>query len=306
METTLATTCKEEHESRILDGSAFVFVIGAGRSGTTWVQSLLGSHPEVLACQESMIFSHFLGPCLRQWHTTSREGRDRGIGLRNYLTYEGFAELLKDMFLRVFAEPIRALGRRRFIVDKTPAHATWVPEIIELLPCARFIHVLRDARDAVASLLAAGRSWGASWAPAHPREAALDWQRSVLGAREAIDRLGQGQTAEVRYENLLGDAHAELRRMFDFLGLSYDGKLIDEIVRACEFTKVKREGRSPGISLFGAMRKEGTTRREPEGFFRRGEAGIWRKELSLIDRYYVWRYARKTMRRVGYPWALPL
>src|SRR5207249_10186807 len=87
-------------------------------------------------------------------------------------------------------------------LEKTPGHVLFVPEIRALLPEARFVHVLRDARDTVASLLGASRSWGGGWAPRQANQAAGTWVNHVQAARQAQRILSASQFFEVRYEAL--------------------------------------------------------------------------------------------------------
>src|SRR5205823_957842 len=85
-----------------------------------------------------------------------------------------------------FRREILALKPRATVVlEKTPAHTLHVPLIRRVVPQARFIHVIRDPRTVVSSLLdAAGRSWGSNWAPRDPYGAALLWQQHVEAGLE--------------------------------------------------------------------------------------------------------------------------
>lgn len=70
--------------------------------------------------------------------------------------------------------------------------------------------MLRDPRDVVASLQAAGRSWGRSWAPTGVAGAAELWCRFVESALE-VESDPRGIV--VRYERLLAETAAELGRV---------------------------------------------------------------------------------------------
>ena len=48
-------------------GSNMLFVVGCPRSGTTWVQRLLATHPRIRTGQESDVFDQYIGPQLRAW-----------------------------------------------------------------------------------------------------------------------------------------------------------------------------------------------------------------------------------------------
>src|SRR5205085_953700 len=48
-------------------GANLLFVVGCPRSGTTWIQRLLATHPCVRTGQESDLFDLYIGPQLRTW-----------------------------------------------------------------------------------------------------------------------------------------------------------------------------------------------------------------------------------------------
>src|SRR5947209_18983848 len=178
-------------------GSQLVCIVGCPRSGTTWLQRLLAGHPRVCTGQESDVFDIYLGPQLRAWRREldpSSSGRG-GVGLACYLDDPTFLSILRRYADNLLDPMLGQLGPDDLFVEKTPSHALYIPEIVELLPRTRFIHVLRDARDTVASLVAAARSWGRGWAPRRVRGAAQMWVQHVRAVREA--RLPADKLCEV-------------------------------------------------------------------------------------------------------------
>jgi hypothetical protein len=92
--------------------------------------------------------------------------------------------------------------------------------LVHLWPDARFIHLLRDGRDVARSCIQmgwAGNLWTAcdTWI-----EARMTWQR--LAAQLTPDRW-----IEVRSEDLVCDAEAQLQRVCRFLGVAYDAAMFD-------------------------------------------------------------------------------
>jgi hypothetical protein len=173
------------------------------------------------------------------------------------------------------------------------------------LPEARFVHVLRDARDTVASLLGASRSWGRGWAPRQARQAASTWVSHVQAARQAQAVLPAQQFFEVRYEALHTDGPRVLRSLVDWLGVAWSD---DEISAALQRNNpsAARSGRGTPIPLGGEFANSvGSVVKEPEGFVRQARAGAWRTDLTMLDKLGVWRVARATMTEVGYPWSAP-
>ena len=83
-------------------------------------------------------------------------------------------------------------------MEKTPSHALCISEIKRLLPQSRIIHILRDPRDVVTSLLAVSRSWGAAWAPKRATAAAALWADHVTARQKR--RSGPSRTRVSRGE----------------------------------------------------------------------------------------------------------
>jgi hypothetical protein len=178
----------------------------------------------------------------------------------------------------------------------------FVPEIHALLPRARFIHVLRDARDTVASLLSASRGWGRAWAPRRAAHAARTWVTHVEASRQAKRALPGAQFYEVRYEALHANGLDMLRQLSEWLGLRWPDADLQAALNK-NSPDAARAGQGTPIPLGGEF--AGSVVKEPEGFVRQARAGTWRHDLSLADKLAVWRVARSTMTQVGYPWATP-
>jgi hypothetical protein len=172
------------------------------------------------------------------------------------------------------------------------------------LPDSRFVHVLRDARDTVASLTAASRGWGSGWAPRRAASAARMWVQHVQAARTAATRLPSRQFREVRYEDLLTDAPRVLGEVVRWLGLSWSDQDIAHAVQVNRPEAARQGGGTP-IPLGGAFGAPGSVVKDPPGFVRRAGSGGWRADLSRIDQMQVWLTARATMQVVGYPWPRP-
>jgi hypothetical protein len=289
-------------------GSNLVFVVGSPRSGTTWLQRLLAAHPQVRTGQESGVFDTYVGPQLRAWHRDldpSTSGRS-AVGIGCYLREDQFMHVLRGYMLQLLEPMVGQLAAGQLFLEKTPSHALFIPEIMELLPQSRIIHLLRDARDVSASLLAAAKSWGSYWAPGHPRSAARMWVDYVRAARDAGRRVPQSQFLELRYEDMHGDARGTLRKAVSFLGLHWSDEQLDSAVARNRPELMRQTGGTP-IEVGGEFGRRGAeVLREPEGFVRRAGTQTWRRDLTLRDRLWVWLVARKTMAEVGYPWPLPI
>jgi hypothetical protein len=299
----------EPREGLTLDylGANLLFVMGCPRSGTTWVQRLLATHPRIRTGQESDVFDLYIGPQLRAWeHELDPESSGRGgVGLGCYFTAAEFRDVLKGYLLKLIEPMVGGLAPDELFLEKTPGHVLYVPEIHALLPAARFVHVLRDARDTVASLLGASRSWGRAWAPRQAGQAAGTWVSHVRAASAAQRSLPAQQFFEVRYESLHADGPRVLRQLVDWLGESWTDAEIRAAVEK-NSPRAARAGQGTPIPLSGEFASAfGPVVKEPEGFIRKAQAGTWREDLTAFDKLEVWRVAHTTMAANGYAWATP-
>jgi LPS sulfotransferase NodH len=277
-----------------------VFIVGCPRSGTTWVQRLLLGHPQVCGGQESHFFTSF-APVFKSIDDRGDERRD--VGLRCYWTKEGFIGEIRRLWQLTMKPIIDAAPAATLLIEKTPEHATCIRRIREILPAARFIHVIRDSRAVTASMFAARQhAWG-RWAPRNVFKASRKWLECVRLAREAGRPLAPTGYMEVRYEDLHANTINYTRAMLEFCGLPPldDGRL-QELVKSQEFDKQRESGGTP-ITVSGEAAKAKTgAKSEPTGFFNAGKPDAWRRNLTLPQKVTTYLLTRRTMNQLGYTW----
>jgi hypothetical protein len=283
------------------DGHNLVVLAGCPRSGTTWLQRLLAAHPSIRTGQESNLFNQHIGPQLKGWRQAADPQYRGGLGLACYFTEDEFVPVLKSFLLQLLEPMVAGLRPGEFFLEKSPANALFVPEIIELLPRARVIHVLRDARDTVSSLTSQ-EAWLSSWAPRNAAQAAHLWVRSVESVWDAVPQIPPGQFHEVRYEGLTNSPVEVLTGTSNFLGLDWDTAAIRAAVEKNLPANARAKGGTP-IPVSGAVAKRsGSVVVEPEGFIRKAQVGSWKSDLSFYEKFSVWRVAHRTMAAAGYTW----
>lgn len=293
--------------SQVLTEASVAFIVGSPRSGTTWLQRLLAEHPAVYTGQESHLFDWFIGPMLRKWHRTIAmfDGHDPsrrdGIGLGAYLNTEEFRDLLRPLIHRTIEAS--GVGIGEVFLEKTPGHSLFLPEIVEMLPESRLIHLVRDPRDVVASLLRASKSWGKTWAPSSAKEAAQEWSRHVSAVQRAKKKLGKKRFFEIRYEDLHRAPAEGLSRLVGFLGLEWTRSAIDESVKI-NSAEQTRAGKATPLPVFGQLGKGvGLVQAEPNGFVGRARPGGGRVDLSLRQKLTVRQVTRPLADEFGYEWS---
>jgi tetratricopeptide (TPR) repeat protein len=212
-----------------------VFIVGMPRSGTTLIEQILASHPQVFGAGELRLFDQAAG------------------SIRNVLPGSPpFPEMMLDMS----AERFRALGALYLdrlaerapgamrITDKMTANFLFAGLIHLALPGATIIHAVRDPIDTCVSCFSVNFTKGM----AHTYDlaelgryyrhyrAVMDHWRRVLPPRRIMD---------VHYEELVGDVEGVARRIVAHCGLSWDARCLDfhrteRPVRTASATQVRQ------------------------------------------------------------------
>jgi hypothetical protein len=120
--------------------------------------------------------------------------------------------------------------------DKTPIYCLHLNKIRRVLPEARFVHIIRDGRDAALSLR---RMW---FSPGWEIETqASYWRECVLAARRA--GMSHDDYLEVRYEELIQNTEETLKSVCAHVDLNFEREMLNYYQRAPERLK-EHKGRS--------------------------------------------------------------
>ncbi|PLZ03188.1 hypothetical protein CY652_07755, partial [Burkholderia sp. WAC0059] len=215
-----------------------VFVVGMPRSGTTLIEQILSSHPQVtgagelaalrLAVEASGLFPDRLA-ALANDAPDAQDTAARALGA-----------LGRDYLARV--APL-AHGRAR-LVDKMPGNFVYAGLIPLILPGARIVHARRDPVDTCLSCYT--KLFGGDQPFAYDQrelgrfyrlyERLMAHWRSLLPPERFI---------EVDYEAVVDDLGAEARRLVAFLGLPWDDACLNfhdnpRVVRTASVNQVRR------------------------------------------------------------------
>jgi hypothetical protein len=219
----------------------FLFVVGCGRSGTTVLRTILDSHPDLAMAHEG----RFIAPLIRRRARYERADgfavdvlaadllADRAVRTNLHLDADDVRAALgppapsscADAVRRIFAYYAAREGKARY-GDKMPGYVVRMPALAELLPEARFVHIIRDGRDVALSSMAIETN--RDGVVAH----ALSWKRRVEAGRTAGRRLGPARYHDVRYEDLIEDPAAHVSALCRFAGLSYEPAMLRFFERA--------------------------------------------------------------------------
>jgi hypothetical protein len=121
-----------------------------------------------------------------------------------------------------------AAGPKGRWVDGTPEYSFHIWGLRKLFPRALFVHLLRDVRAVVHSMVNFHRVAGIHLV-ANEEEAYRYWIRTVGACLQAEQALGSSVVHRVRYEDLLDNPESTMRSLFDFLGEPYAAKCLEPL-----------------------------------------------------------------------------
>ena len=247
-----------------------VFIIAIPRSGTSWLQGMLATLPEIATVRETHLTDCYLRRLTDRWR---QEQEDLAPdGLKAILTEAEFYDCIRAFSDRIFDKILTFNPSAEIVLEKTPGNLNFVELLDKLYPDAYFIHVIRDPRAVVASHLALKKE---AWSWIQPHQTHVDIAQKWVKAIEKRDRaaeLLQERFLEVRYEDLKRDRNAVLLNISNFLGLNYSLEQLSQLI-----PQVSAQDLDRSKADFLQQNPFYDTR---ANFFRRGEIDSWKRELS--------------------------
>src|SRR5215471_3100079 len=213
----LIEICSEEFfVARTSAGAAAhdpIFIVGLPRSGSTLLEQILASHPDVDGTQELHDIPRIVAELQGQ-------GPNRG-GARYPDLLPGLDPLLFERFGRRYLNETRVYrrGRQRF-VDKMPNNFWHIGLIHLMLPHARIIDIRREPMACCVSNLKQLYARGQEFC--YGIEDIARYYRTYLELMRHWNRVLPGRILRVSYEDLVEDFDTNLRRLLAHCGLEFD------------------------------------------------------------------------------------
>jgi tetratricopeptide (TPR) repeat protein len=236
------------------EAASHAFLFGFARSGTTLLEQILATHPDVCALEER--------PTLydAEMEFAMLAGGTQRLAAMDAAALEPFREAYWRRVRGFGAEP-----KGKTFIDKFPLNTPKMPMMVKLFPEAKLLFALRDPRDVVVSCFRRAFQLNSSMYQFVTLEGAARYYDAVMsGARLYRERL-TAPLHEVRYEALVDDFEGEVGKICDFLGLEWT----DELKNFADTAK-KRGVSTPSASQVG------------RGLYREG-MGQWRRYAAQLE-----------------------
>lgn len=248
-----------------MDVSKGVYLSGFARGGTTWARQILSAHPDVFEVGKQVGFKAPISVTFDKAHIEDKIVR------------------MLNTFPDTEAQ-IKAIENAPKFAVKSPPNALILSEMMDIMPDAKHIFIIRDPRD----VLVSHQRTGAAWTEAH-RNFDMAVERTATFYEGYEKAKGRDGLILFRYEDAHQKFPTTFKRLCEFMELDVDETLINSAMQKLSFRAVTGRGHS-----------------EKPGMNRRGVAGDWVKHLSWVDgqRFLQSEYWSRIMAEHDYTWKL--
>jgi tetratricopeptide (TPR) repeat protein len=191
---------------------------GHPRSGTTLLEQVLDSHPEIVSAEETEIFHN-------EAYLTLTEGLPEGSRMLEVLGAADPAKIerARAKYRRAMNLCLETPLGSRLLIDKNPSLTFLIPAVVRVFPEIKFLIALRDPRDVVLSCftqpmfpIGMTNSTYLSLATTVKEYTALmsNWIR--------LKSMLPTPWIEIYYEDMVADLESVARKALEFLGVPWD------------------------------------------------------------------------------------
>lgn len=225
LQATTAQWADAWNEVTVDDGrSSPVFLVGFPRSGTTLLDTILMSHPDVEVLEEEPTL-HRAGELMADYPRLPELTREAVQAARN------------AYFDSVSKRTPMTPGK--LIVDKNPLYTAAIPLIRRIFPDAKIILAVRHPCDVVLSCFTTNFKLNDGMSSFLRLETTAELYDLCFRYFERVCELLPIATHRVTYENVVADREQELRPLFEFLGLDWDENVLDHQTTALKRGRIK-------------------------------------------------------------------
>jgi tetratricopeptide (TPR) repeat protein len=246
----LAENFKPEMFQRWLDaGSNFqpprrlALLGGHPRSGTTLLEQVLDSHPDIVSAEETEIF-------LDEAYLQLTRGLPPETLMLPVLeaAQTGTLQSARDTYFHSMELSLGQPVGKRLLIDKNPSLTFLVPALVRIFPEIKLLIALRDPRDVVMSCFMQPFFQIAQTNSAYlTLDGTAEEYVAVMGVWRAVKPLLKNPWLEVRYEDMVADLESVARRTLGFLEVPWDARVLgfdrharEKIVRSPTYADVAK------------------------------------------------------------------
>lgn len=202
-----------------------IFIGGSGRSGTTLMRVMLDAHPD-LACGPEFKMIPGIASVYKSMMSPSYRDIGRRYGLKKEDVRKNYQQFIENFF-----EPFMKENGVDRIIEKTPNNLLFAKELSDIFPNPKFIHLVRDGRDVMLSLLKMEwkdlNSGEKLWFVKDAKGAIIYWMQIVAECiKLAKDPFLFEHFKMVRYEDLIDEPEEKMKEVIHFVGEEWSDEVL--------------------------------------------------------------------------------
>jgi hypothetical protein len=190
--------------------------VGFPRSGTTLLEQILNTHNRVATLDEQPIFEDVFNGFRNSPENMNRLDRLSMVEIEN----------LRKSYLEKAAAKIGNQGSIDTIVDKLPLNILYLGIMYRFFPDARIIVALRHPLGCVLSALMQQFKMNKMMFNFLTLKGCARFYAKVMGLYLHYRRVLPLQMYQIRYEDIVDNLEHEIRSLFDFLALEWQGLVL--------------------------------------------------------------------------------
>ena len=249
-------------------GKGPVFVIGSPRSGTSILTWCLGQHSNILPQEESVWMGELavsLGVQFQIGHSRGERSQLSALGVDRDDFFSTFGDSINGLILRhrdrleqnslhsAERDPLQIhsafnvsrsnLEPKLRWVDGTPEYSLYIYELRKLFPDAKFVHIVRDVKAAVNSLMNFRPDGHLAFMETE-QQAYEYWLRTVRACVQAEQALGSQVVHRLRYDDLVQRPERAIRSVLEFLDEPFMSACIEPLTNQINSSNVPENFRA--------------------------------------------------------------
>ena len=194
---------------------------GHPRSGTTLLEQVLDSHPDLTSLEETMNFHDDAYSLLLQ----QMPDETPILPVLEAATVDTLQQARANYFRTSELFQGEPLGGR-LLIDKNPSLTYLIPQMLRIFPEIKLLIALRDPRDVALSVFMQPLPFGQGGSAYLTLGGTVTDYAAMMGQWLTLKPMLEGHYLEVRYEDMVEDLETVARKSLDFLGVPWDAQVL--------------------------------------------------------------------------------